>query len=161
VDSGIFIPKDVKPYPKDHELLSARALAKAGHYVVFLQPDNHKGVKTADVLLDGIPYEIKAPTGSLKSIERSLKRASKQSLFIVFDCRRMRINNQQAIQRELENHLRKQVLIKSLFFINKYGNVVDLSKSRRYHKNAKGVQRCRMHGSYVLSLLCRYSTRHL
>ena len=125
--SGIFIPPDLKPYPKNHEILSARALAKAGYSIIFLQPDNRKGVKTPDILLNDVPYEIKAPTGGLKSIERSLKRASRQSSYVVFDCRRMKLRNSDAIQREILYHLKRQRLINSLILINRYGNIVDLT----------------------------------
>lgn len=130
MNAGIFIPKDVKPYPKDHELFSARALAKAGHYVVFLRPDNRKGVKTADILLDGICYEIKSPLGSLGAVERNLKRASKQSSNIVFDCRRMKVKSTPAILREIRQHIKKQRLIKSVLFINQHGKVLDLTDSK-------------------------------
>jgi len=125
---GIFIPPDLKPYPKNHEILSARALAKAGYSIIFLQPDNRKGVKTPDILLNDVPYEIKAPTGGLKSIERSLKRASRQSSCVVFDCRRMKIKDSRAVQEELVRRLRRHEVIKSLLLINRYGNVIDLNE---------------------------------
>lgn len=126
--AGIFIPRELKPYPKNHELLSARALVKAGYSVVFLQPDSRKGAKTADILLNGVSYEMKSPIGSLQSIERNLKRANRQSPNIIFDSRRMKIINTKIVEETIRRKVEKQRTIKSLLFINRHGKIIDLTK---------------------------------
>lgn len=54
--SQIIIPAGTHPWP--HELRVADILALAGHTVEFLSTGTQK---TADILLDGIKYEIKSP----------------------------------------------------------------------------------------------------
>jgi hypothetical protein len=125
---GIHIPPDIKPFPKLHELETARVLANGGFMVEFLQPDNRKGAKTPDVQLNGEFYELKSPLGKMDSIERNLKRAVRQSDNIVFDCRRMKVNNNDAIERTLVKKLATQKQIKNLIFINKYGKIVDINR---------------------------------
>ena len=52
----VLIPGGVRPWP--HELRVANVLALAGHAVEFLPKTN---MKTADILLDDVAYEIKSP----------------------------------------------------------------------------------------------------
>lgn len=74
-----------------HELKTAEALAEAGHVVEFVRRSEEKRAKSADALIDGVLWEMKAPTAdNLKAIERNLKRGRWQSGSIVFDCRRMK-----------------------------------------------------------------------
>ena len=105
---GIHIPPGIKPFPKPHELETARVLANYGHMVEFIQPDNRKNSKTPDVRLDDVLYELKSPTGKMDSIERNLKRAVRQSGNIVFDCRRMKIVDDDAIERTLAKKFKMQ-----------------------------------------------------
>ena len=68
----IIIPAGLCPWP--HELRVAKILSLAGHTVEFLPT---RTSKTADILLDGIEFEIKSPlTNKPKKILRNLKRAS-------------------------------------------------------------------------------------
>lgn len=67
----IIIPGDVSIWP--HELRVAKILASVGFVVEFLPTRNHK---TADVLVDGVEYEIKSPmTNKTDKLERVIKRA--------------------------------------------------------------------------------------
>jgi hypothetical protein len=125
---GIFIPPGIKPFPQPHEIYTARALELAGFYVEFVEPVNRQGAKTPDIRLDGERCEMKSPTGKLYAIERNLKRATKQSCKVVFDCRRMKLRDNDAIERELISRFRKQRQIARLLFVNRYGRVVDIGK---------------------------------
>jgi hypothetical protein len=124
----LIIPEGIKPYPKPHEIYTARVLVDDGHTVIFLNPDNRKGAKTADIELDGERWELKSPTGGLGAIERNLKRGSKQSCNIVFDCRRMKIKSNDAIKRELITRLKLQKQISKIIFISRYGKIIDINK---------------------------------
>lgn len=126
-NNGIYIPPNIKPFPKEHELYSARALADRGYSIKFLIPDNRAGSKTADIKLNDEIFEIKSPTGKISSIERNLKRAVKQSNKIVFDCRRMKINNSKVIIAELKKRLKKQKNIEKILMIDRHGHVIDIN----------------------------------
>ena len=52
----VIIPANANPWP--HEVRVAKILALAGHTVEFI-PEGQ--MSTADILLDGIVYEIKSP----------------------------------------------------------------------------------------------------
>lgn len=97
----IIIAPDLNVWP--HELKTAEALARAGYTVEFIRRSEEQRVKSADVLINGIIWEMKAPRAdSLKAIERNLKRARWQSENIIFDCRRMKKLPEKAIEREVE-----------------------------------------------------------
>lgn len=75
--------------PQAHELDTAQRLANAGHRVRFQVPSTTKGVRTPDILLDGKPWEMKAPTGSGRhTISHQLSRASGQANRLVLDTSR-------------------------------------------------------------------------
>ncbi len=83
----IIIPDGVDVWP--HELESAKVLIRYGYTVEFLKAIDQKGKQTADCLIDGITWEMKAPkASSIKAAERNLKRGKWQSCRIVFDSRR-------------------------------------------------------------------------
>ena len=63
----------IKPW--SHEKATAYSLAKSGYAVVFKKESKRYKTQTADVLLDGVPWEFKAPNGKkLSSVERNLRR---------------------------------------------------------------------------------------
>ena len=54
------------------------------------------------MLIDGEPWEMKAPNGSLmKRVEKNIRRGLAQSSNIVFDSRRLKNTPDLAIEREL------------------------------------------------------------
>ncbi|MDR1421322.1 MAG: hypothetical protein LBI64_00455 [Coriobacteriales bacterium] len=122
----IIIPANVNIWP--HELCTAQALATVGYTVEFVPPANTEGNHTADVLLDGVPWEFKAPkSGQLDAIERNLKKGSKQSGRIVFDSRRMKRIPDKVIARELATRLKKQRTLAAIIFVNRHGTVIDIA----------------------------------
>ena len=52
--------------PESHEIATALKLATAGHQVEFLVPSNLPGVRTPDLLIDGLEWEMKSPRGAGK-----------------------------------------------------------------------------------------------
>ncbi len=122
----IEIPIGMRPWP--HEMRVAEILASKGHRVEFLLKGR---VKTADILLDGVEFEIKSPrTDKANSLEHVLRRALHQSSNIIIDSSRMdvkRISDKQ-VYRFLINKTRQQRQIKRLLFVMKKGEVVDIKK---------------------------------
>lgn len=121
----IVIPEGANVWP--HEMESARVLARQGYVVEFLRAIDQKGRQTADCLLDGELWEMKAPTASnIKAVERNLKRGKWQSGCIVFDSRRMKKVPDKVIEHELRRHRQGMKGIERVKFINRHGEVLDI-----------------------------------
>lgn len=103
-----------------HELLTAEALARTGYIVEFMPKSNVEYRKTADVLIDGIRYEMKSPTSShLSVIDKNVKKALSQSDHVVFDSKRMKHAKDSAVIRELQKSVAARRKLKSLLFVDK------------------------------------------
>lgn len=124
---AVRIPADIVVW--EHELITARALARAGYVLEFLAAKDIKGTKSPDILMDKVKWEIKSPkTDKLSAIERNLKRATKQSSNIIIDSYRLRKIHDSTVQRFLAQKYKRQKAIKRLLFINRKRLVVDISK---------------------------------
>jgi len=125
VSGKIIIPNGAHIWP--HELQSAKALAAFGYTVEFIPACQTDGVATADVTIDNLKWEMKAPTGKqLSSIEKNLRRGSKQASNIIFDSRRMKQVPDKAIARELSAKLHYISKIERIIFINRHGEIIDI-----------------------------------
>lgn len=118
----IIIPAGRKPWV--HELRVANILALNSHKVEFL-PENNE--KTPDILLDGIPYEIKSPiTNKADKLERNIKRGLRQSKNIIFDASRIKNMRDNNLRQFLINKAKRQKQIDGLILITKRGQVIDI-----------------------------------
>ena len=125
-EGSIVIPANISPW--DHELKTAHVLAQYGHIVEFVGVSYGHKLKTADVMIDGVPYEIKSPVASkLSAVERNLKRAYYQSTNIVFDSRRMKRLPDKSIQKDLIKQFRLTKNIKHILFVNRKHELIDIS----------------------------------
>ena len=119
-----FVPADRDPWP--HEIMSAKALAKAGYTVVFL---SEKGDKTiCDAKMGGQEWEFKSPkTDKLSQIENNLKKATKKTGYIVVDSYRIRNLPDKKIQQYLITRFKDNKSIKRLLYINRKREIIDIS----------------------------------
>ena len=118
----VVTPADANPWP--HEQKVAKILALAGHYVEFIPETN---LKTPDIHLDNTIYEIKSPiTDNPKKIIRNVKRALEKSPNVIIDSSRAKGLKDDAIQRALKNKVKDLPGLKSLLFINKRGQIIDI-----------------------------------
>lgn len=84
--------------------------------------------KTADILLDGVEFEIKSPkSANANSLEHILKKAVKQSCNIIIDTSRMKNIRDDNTRRFLVNQARLRKQIKKLIMITKQGQIIDVS----------------------------------
>ena len=84
--------------------------------------------KTADILLDGIEFEIKSPkSANVNSLEHILKKAVKQSCNIIIDTSRMKNVRDDNTRRFLINQVRIRRQINNLIMITKQGQIIDIS----------------------------------
>lgn len=122
---GIVItPANANPWP--HEQRVAKILALAGHTVEFISENNITG--SADIYLDGVPYEIKSPkTSNTNTIEHRLKDAIRnQSHNIIMDSSRLKGMTDYNFQNWLINRCRLQSQIRRMLFMNKRGQIIDI-----------------------------------
>lgn len=119
----IIVPVGMKPWTQ--EMRVAEILAMAGHNVRFLEESN---LHTADILLDGVEFEIKSPkSANANSLEHLLKKALRQSPNIIIDTSRMNNFDNVNIKKFLISQMKKRKQIKKLIMITKRGQVVDIS----------------------------------
>ncbi len=121
-NGGIYIPKNKKVWP--HEMHSATILSDAGFTVEFIKESR---IRTADILLNGIEYELKAPESfNANTLDHMIRRAVKQSPNLVIDmCRMKKIKSEKMID-FLENYIRKHSSVKELLLIDKKAHVIDI-----------------------------------
>ena len=119
----IIVPVGMKPWTQ--EMRVAEILAMTGHNVRFLEESN---LHTADILLDGVEFEIKSPkSANANSLEHLLKKALRQSPNIIIDTSRMNNFDNVNIKKFLISQMKKRKQIKKLIMITKRGQVVDIS----------------------------------
>jgi len=118
----IIIPAGRRPWL--HELRIADILASAGHNIEFLPESN---VHMADILLDGVPYEMKSPfTNKPDKLERNIKRGLRQAKNIIFDSSRIKNMRDDNIRHFLVRKAKEQKQIGELIFITKHGQIIDI-----------------------------------
>lgn len=110
-----------------HEMQTAEALAVYGYVVEFVRKSDETYQHSADAYLDGVLYEMKAPTGShLSVVGKNVKKAMSQSYCIVLDSKRMKDVRDFQVMRELEKQLELNRKIKALIFVDKKRTVTKL-----------------------------------
>jgi hypothetical protein len=125
----VIIPTGHPNPPETHEIDVAWILARFFSTTVeFLIPVDDYKRKTADIVMLGVEWEIKSPTGKSKNtIGYQFRRASKQSKFIVFDGRRTSIDDIK-IQDGIRLEMTKRTTIRRVIFITKSSEVLEIAK---------------------------------
>ena len=118
---------DYGAHPRSHEVRTAKSLAAAGYSVRFVAKSEIDGERTADVVMDGVAWEMKAPdSNSKKAIERNMHKGLRQSCNLIIDSRRMRDIPGSAIEREVRALAPKLRSLKRLIFVNRLGEVIEI-----------------------------------
>lgn len=120
----VIIPGGVQPWP--HEERVAKILAAEGYKVEFLAKST---IRTADILLDGVEFEIKSPvTSKMNTFEHNLKRALKQSSNIIIDISRMdgRKMPEAKVKSFLLLKCKQHPQIKRMLLITKAKQIIDI-----------------------------------
>lgn len=110
-----------------HERKTAEALCSAGYTVEFVRKSEVDGESTADVIINGVAWEMKAPnSSSMKAVQRNMHKALKQSRYVIIDSRRMKGIPGEAIEREVRSLAPKFKSLRGLLFVNRRGEVLDI-----------------------------------
>ena len=111
----------------EQEYETAQALAAAGLTVEFIRRSEESRRTSADVIVNGLAWEMKAPMAdNVRAIDRNLRRALHQSSNIIFDSHRMKKLPDTVIERELRKHALGMRSIKHLWFINRRREIIDI-----------------------------------
>ena len=123
----IIIPANHPNPPEPHEVDTAMILARHFQCVVeFIIPIDDYKRKSADILMQGIEWEIKSPYGASKStIGNQFQFATKQSKNIILDTRRTKLDDEN-IRKKVLIEIKKRSSIKKVILVNKFENVVEI-----------------------------------
>jgi hypothetical protein len=116
----IVIPSQMKVLPEEHELRTARILSEHFNTTVeFLVEHDGFMIKTPDIKMNGVEWEMKSPAGkSVTTINKQVERALQQSNRIIIDGYRCKIEDT-IIERRLKYECEHRRAIKQLLFITK------------------------------------------
>ena len=110
--------------PEKNELETAKYFAALGKDVTFIRPSSIPNQHRPDIEMDGLEWEMKAPTGSGKrNIEYNFRKAVAQSKNIIFDLRHVKIHEQQCIA-QLEKEFSERPYLNKLYVIKKNGELL-------------------------------------
>ena len=113
---------------EEHEYATVKLLLRLGYNIELIPTSQVKGMRTPDISINGVPWEIKSPTGSSKNtIKHTLQNASHQSNNIIVDLRRCKLSEDQTIK-DLEQRYRLSKRIRRLKIVTKEEKVIDLAK---------------------------------
>lgn len=125
ITGKVIVPAHIEVWP--HEFKTAQALAAAGSTIEFLRRSEGAGVKPADIIMNGVAWEMKAPrTANLKKIQRVLRRASSQSRNVIIDCIRLDGLSDDAVERELRKLKPLVKSVKRIILVTKTRTVIDI-----------------------------------
>ena len=115
-----------------HEMATAKALMEAGFSVKFKKKKEGYKIPSADVVMGGKVWEIKAPKGSkLDAVERNLRRAKEQSEYVILDSFRFKKIPDNAIKREILAKAPYISKIREVIFVNRKREVIDIYKKKQ------------------------------
>ena len=124
--TGKIIPNGVSL--EKHEYDTILLFTEMGLDVELIPRSNQKGIRTPDIVMEGLKWEIKSPTGKGRwLLENTLQKASRQSSNVIIDLNRIKIHQIKCLQ-ELEKQFHKSKGVKHLKVITKAKKVVEFKK---------------------------------
>lgn len=116
--------------PEKHELETAKYFAEKGKDIIFLPTRNMPKVRTPDILMDGLEWEIKSPKGkSSRTIEQNFRSAVQQSRYIIFDLRRLKQPEEPCIKK-LKKEFASKGYVKRLLVIKKNRELIEFTNEK-------------------------------
>lgn len=113
---------------KEHEYNTVKLLLEQGYDVELIPPSGIKGLRMPDIMMQGIPWEMKSPEGDgRKTIKNAVQSASHQSESIIIDLQRSKIPEDRAIK-EIERYFKLSRRLKRLKIVLKDKKILDFHK---------------------------------
>ena len=124
--TGKIIPNGVSL--EKHEYKTILFLTELGLDVELVPRSNKPGIRTPDAIINGEPWELKAPKGQGRwLLENTLQKATRQSQNVIIDLNRIQIHQAKCLN-ELEKQFKKSKQIHKLRIITKNHKVIDFEK---------------------------------
>lgn len=112
----------------EHEFQTVKVLLDNGYDVELITPSLIEGVKTPDIMLQGVQWEMKSPSGKgRRTIQNIMQTASCQSANIIIDLQRSKLPEQAAIK-DVERQFRYSKRIKRVKIITTSREILSYSK---------------------------------
>lgn len=113
---------------KPHEYSTILFFTNLGKDVELIPPEKASNVKSADMIMDGVVWEMKSPCGKGKYLIRdTLRNASSQSANIIIDLRRTKLHPTKCL-REIEKYFNHYREIRQLLVITKESSLLTYRK---------------------------------
>ena len=110
---------------QDHEYKTVKLFLEAGYDIDLIPKSQIKHYRTPDIMMNSVPWEIKAPEGDGKyTVQNTLQNAAGQSRNVIVDLRRCRMPEDRAIN-EFTKEFQKSKHIKRMKIVKKDGEVLD------------------------------------
>lgn len=111
-----------------HEMMTVNFLLRLGFNIELIPKSNKAGVRTPDLRMLGLEWEMKSPKGCGKYLlQNVVHRATKQSESIIIDLRRVKIHPTKCLN-ELEKQFGYSKSCRRMKVITKLGEMVDFNK---------------------------------
>lgn len=122
---GKLIQNDV--HLEKHEWKTVKTLLDKGYNIELVKPSEIKGYHLADIIIDGVYWEIKSPQGKGKNtIRHNMQNAGKQSENAIIDLQRCGIPDEIAIGK-IKHELSFSKSLKRVKVITKQNEILDFS----------------------------------
>ncbi|MBR0093466.1 MAG: hypothetical protein IJP92_17405 [Lachnospiraceae bacterium] len=113
---------------KEHEYKTVKVFLEQGYDVELIPASQIKGFHAPDIMLQGVPWEMKAPQGSGKNtIKNTVQNASHQSENIILDLRRCKLPQDKAAK-EAEQKFMLSKRLRRLKIVLDGEKILDFSK---------------------------------
>ena len=113
---------------EEHEFATVKLLLESGHNIELIPASQVKGMRTPDISIDGVLWEIKSPTGNGRhTIKHTLQNATHQANNVIVDLRRCRLPQNQAVK-ELEQRFGLSKRIRHMKIITNEEEIIDFGK---------------------------------
>ena len=99
-----------------------------GSDVELIPKSEKKGIRTPDIIMDGLKWEMKSPKGEGKYLmQNTIQKAVKQSKNVIVDLRRVK-RSQERCLKELEKEFDNSRSLRRLKVITKSRKILDIEK---------------------------------
>ena len=113
---------------QDHEFATVKIFLEQGYDIELIPRSQIKYYRTPDMMMNNIPWEIKAPQGDGKyTAQNTLQGAAGQSRNVIIDLRRCKMSEDIAIKK-FEQEFKKSKSIKQMKIVKKNTEILDFRK---------------------------------
>lgn len=117
-----------KVHLRDHEYNTVKLFLEQGYDIELIPPSQISGLRLPDIMMCGVPWEIKSPVGHGKNnMKHTIQNAKPQSSNIIVDLRRSDIPTEKAIK-DLEHHFKLSKRVRRMKIVVDDEKILDYKK---------------------------------